>query len=173
MLEERFRDKVEVVVLTPGDPNAFEPAPGLPVEVTVGDGCAMSMVADRQFDICHSNSVLEHVGSLQRMMAFAAEVRRVAVAYYVQTPYLWFPVEPHFNLPLVGWLPPSTRAQLVWRTKLGKKRFASYAETAAFVDHCQMVDAYTLRQLFPEAELHRERLALMTKSVTAVYNPVG
>ena len=35
------------------------------------------------------------------MRAFAAETKRLADNYYIQTPYFWFPIDPHYyRIPL-------------------------------------------------------------------------
>ena len=54
---------------------------------------------DGEFDLAYSSSVIEHI-PVARRAAFAAEVRRVARGWYVQTPALSFPVEPHALLPV-------------------------------------------------------------------------
>ncbi|NBB70521.1 MAG: methyltransferase domain-containing protein [Alphaproteobacteria bacterium] len=155
--------------MTPGDRHAVERSTPFPVRVLIGDGCDMPHFDDGQFAICHSNSTIEHVGGLQRMMAFAREIQRVSKSFYIQTPYLWFPIEPHFNVPFFGWLPPPTRAQLTTRFSVGKKgKFADFAEAAAFADHCQMIDMFMMKALFPNATIHHERVALLTKSLIAV-----
>jgi SAM-dependent methyltransferase len=60
---------------------------------------------DQEFDIVHSNAVLEHVGSLNEQCEFITEVLRVSKAFFITTPNRWFPVEPHTFIPLIHLLP--------------------------------------------------------------------
>jgi SAM-dependent methyltransferase len=69
--------------------------------------------ADGEFDLAYSSSLVEHLAPADRS-AFAAEVRRVASGWYVQTPAYSFPVEPHALLPLAHWLPAGPR-RAYWR----------------------------------------------------------
>ena len=69
--------------------------------------------ADGEFDLAYSNSVIEHVPRARRAV-FAAELRRVARGWYVQTPARSFPVEPHSLLPGAHWLPVALRRPY-WR----------------------------------------------------------
>jgi ubiquinone/menaquinone biosynthesis C-methylase UbiE len=73
-------------------------------QYVVGDGCATTF-HDRQFDIVFSNSVIEHVGGLDRQRQFASECMRCGRAFFVQTPNRWFPVDTHTLLPFAHWLP--------------------------------------------------------------------
>ena len=76
------------------------------IKFTVGDATNLSAFADNTFDVVHSNSVIEHVGRWKQMRAFAKEVQRLAPAYYVQTPYFWFPIDPHYyRVPFYHWMP--------------------------------------------------------------------
>jgi ubiquinone/menaquinone biosynthesis C-methylase UbiE len=59
------------------------------IKTLVGDGCALKF-DDGSYDIVFSNSVIEHVGSWEKQQEFAAELRRVGGALWVQTPaYEW------------------------------------------------------------------------------------
>ena len=136
----------------------------------VGDACAMTEHADHSFDFVHSNSVIEHVGRWPQMRAFANEVRRLAPAYYVQTPYFWFPIDPHFyRVPFFHWLPESLRLKLLQRFHIGWSPATPDVDGAmAMVMDVVLVDRQQFGALFPDAEVIAERLALLPKSLIAL-----
>jgi SAM-dependent methyltransferase len=63
--------------------------------------------ADKQFDACWSNAVLEHVGGPERQVTFLREVKRVSRTAFITTPNRFFPVEVHTRTPLLHHLPKS------------------------------------------------------------------
>ena len=77
------------------------------------DAAAGLPFSDEEFDLVYCSSVIEHVPPLRRA-AFAAELRRVGRAWFVQTPARSFPIEPHSLLPGAHWLPPRLRRSY-WR----------------------------------------------------------
>ena len=68
---------------------------------------------DGAFDLAYASSVVEHIAP-ERRARFAAELRRVARGWYVQTPAYSFPIEPHALLPFAHWLPVALRRPY-WR----------------------------------------------------------
>lgn len=138
-------------------------------ESVVGDATDLSHIDDNAFDLVHSNSVVEHVGNWDRMTKMADNVRRLAPNYFVQTPNFWFPYEPHFRTPLFQYLPEQLRAKLLMTFNLGfgGRRNSLDAAMRAVQSAC-LLDAAQMRTLFPDAELHRERVALMTKSLMMI-----
>lgn len=133
-----------------------------------GDARGLPFASD-SYDIVVSNSVIEHVGRWAEQKAMAAEVRRLAPAYYVQTPSFWFPIEPHFMVPIVHWLPEAVRADLLFHTRLGRYRKAESVDSALqTVNSITLLTARQFRTLFPDARFVRERVAGLTKSYTGV-----
>jgi len=129
------------------------------VEVAQADGTRLPY-ADREFPVAFSNSVIEHVPKeLQR--TFAAEICRVADRYFVQTPNKWFPIEPHYQLPFVQFLPDRLLKALNRRFSLGWREKGRW-------EPITLLGARELRRLFPDAEIHRERVLGLTKSLMAV-----
>ena len=57
--------------------------------------------ADKAFDICWSNAVLEHVGGRAEQTAFLREAARTARQAFITTPNRFFPIEVHTRLPLL------------------------------------------------------------------------
>lgn len=136
----------------------------------VGDACNLSQFADRQFDLAHSNSVIEHVETWSNMKAFAAETRRVAEFYYVQTPYFWFPIDPHYHkMPLFHWLPRPTRAWLLGVFPIAYSGLIKTTDMAyEVVDRARLLDGRQFRFLFPDATTSFERFSGLPKSLIAI-----
>lgn len=60
---------------------------------------------DKEFDVCWSNAVLEHVGNTEMQLGFLKEIVRVSKRAFVTTPNRYFPIELHTRTPLLHWLP--------------------------------------------------------------------
>ena len=89
------------------------PRPEYPGPFVQADVLAGLPFAAGAFDLAYCSSVIEHIDPADRA-AFAAEVRRVARGWYVQTPAFSFPIEPHALLPFAHWLPVAVRRPY-WR----------------------------------------------------------
>ena len=134
-----------------------------------GDARDLSVFPDAEFDIVHSNSVIEHVGLWGDMKLMAAEVRRVGRAYYVQTPNFWFPIEPHYFFPVLHWLPLAWRVKIALRVALGNwPRAASVDEAMTAQQAAILLDSRAFEALFPDAKMHKERFFGLAKSLIAI-----
>lgn len=135
----------------------------------VGNGCDLSEIDDNSFHIAHSNSVIEHVGGWDQMVQFAHEISRVSNNYFVQTPYFWFPIEPHFMTPFYHWLPIPLRVSLLMKFNLGHRRKQDNVDGAVqSVVSIQLLDKKMYTELFPDAIIIMERIFLLPKSMIAV-----
>lgn len=112
--------------------------------------------ADQEFDVAYANSVIEHIPP-ERRDAFAREVRRVARGWFIQTPALSFPIEPHALLPAAHWLPRSVRRRY-WRLGAGGDP-----------DEVTLLRRRELEGLFGPAR--PERFGPLTKSWISVHRP--
>jgi hypothetical protein len=138
------------------------------VRYVAGDARKMSMFADGEFDICFSNSVIEHLGTFADQELAAQEIRRVARGYFVQTPNMWFPLEPHFLVPFWQFAPVAFRAYLLQRRDLGWiKRQEDPLLARSQVESVRLLSAKELAQLFPDSRIDREKLGPLTKSIIA------
>ena len=119
---------------------------------------------DESFDVAYSNSLLEHVGR-DNQPKVAAEIKRVARRYWVQTPYRYFPVEPHYYGLFYHQMPRALRRLIAaYWTPLIEKRNCYLSE----VDTIYLLDTQELQALFSEAEVIQEKFLGLTKSVIAV-----
>ena len=135
---------------------------------SVGNGLALEYKKG-DVDLIFSNSVIEHVGSYENQQIFANEVRRVSDKYIIQTPSLWFPLEPHSLLPLFQFLPHSFRALLIMTFNINYFPKATTYKAAIIVSHSTLMFTHKrFKQLFPEAEIQVERFLGIPKSYTAI-----
>jgi hypothetical protein len=127
-----------------------------------------SLFAGRKFDLVMSNSVIEHVGGWRDMQDFAANVRRLAHRYYVQTPTYWFPFEPHFRFPGFQYLPKRLRVALIMRRSVGFfPRIADQAEAEKIIDEHALISTRQMAELFGDAAISHERFLGLSKSIIA------
>ncbi len=151
-------------------PRAKQDAPS-DVTWVSGDGRQLPF-ANRSFDIVFSNSVIEHVGATGEQRAFAHEIARVGVHYWVQTPNRRFPIELHLLTPFVHLLPRSWQRRLiprftVWELLTRPKPDERDYYLSHFLNDVRLLDGAGLRDLFPGARLLRERFFGLTKALIA------
>lgn len=139
------------------------------IRPTAGDATDLADHADGSFDIAFSNSVIEHLFTLENQQRMADEVRRVADAYWVQTPNFWFPVEPHFLVPAWHWLPEDARVAILQRRGVGwAGRCPDPQRAREVVQEHRLMRRAELARLFPDAVIVGERIGGLTKSWTAL-----
>lgn len=147
------------LVNLPGDLHGTG-APGF--SYVEADACDLSTVfRDGQFDLVFSNSVIEHVGDEGRQTMFAREVRRLAPAYWVQTPSSRCPIEAHTGVPFYWKLPDGYRRHMLQRWHGQMPKWAS------MIDGTRVLDRSRMAELFPRAQFFIERLVGMEKSYAA------
>jgi hypothetical protein len=133
-----------------------------------GDATDMRAIGTGEFDVVFSNSVIEHVGSLEQQRRMAEEVQRVGKRYFVQTPHRYFPLEPHFLLPYFQFWPLAVRVFLVrhfnvgWYKKIPDKHLAT-KEVASI----RLLTEREIMQLFPGSTIYKEKFLGLTKSLIA------
>jgi Methyltransferase domain len=187
MLVERFPHMQQMSVLDlGGTAGAWRVAPILPArlvllnvdppgdlpgaEAVIGDACdPPPRLRDERFDLVFSNSLIEHVGGHWRRQALAEVVRSVADHYWVQTPYRYFPVEPHYVGPLFQFVPLAARGRLIARWPIGS--LATVKDPAVGVAQAQQTELLSrteMRGYFPDGIVLHERILGATKSLIAV-----
>ncbi|SEK45439.1 Methyltransferase domain-containing protein [Bosea lupini] len=151
---------------------AKPPSPDPRFHVVQGDARDVNAFGDQSFDFVHSNSLIEHVGRWADMKRVAAEIRRLAPNYYVQTPNFWFPLDPHSNAPIMHWLPQPLQRRMVSSKARGfYAKAASLDQAMQIVEGTTMLDRAQLAELFPDAEILTENVLFLPKSLIAIRAP--
>lgn len=142
---------------------------GSTVRHIAGDACNLpsAIEADR-FDLVFSNSVIEHVGGHYRRHAFAETVRKAAPRCWVQTPYRYFPIEPHFVFPGAQFLPLSARSLLPQKWPLSFCRSTDRQGAVRATQEIELVSITDMRAYFPDADVLLERIIGIPKSIIVV-----
>jgi hypothetical protein len=138
-------------------------------ELVIGDACdPPPELRERSFDLVFSNSVIEHVGGIYRRQQFADYVAAAAPRYWIQTPYRYFPLEPHWLFPGFQFLPLNVRAALSRTWPLMHTRSTTREGSIDTALDVELIGLTELRHLFPDAAIHKERVFGLVKSIIAV-----
>jgi ubiquinone/menaquinone biosynthesis C-methylase UbiE len=131
----------------------------------VGDARNMKNFQDNQFDVVFSNSVIEHLGAYKAQLEMANEIKRVGKRYFVQTPNLYFPVEPHFVFPFFQFLPLEVKVLLMTNFSLGwYEKFIDKKVAIEEANSIKLLNKKQFSNLFPNANLFEEKIFGLTKS---------
>jgi Methyltransferase domain len=137
--------------------------------VIQGDACDRSTIAG-SFDLVFSNSVIEHLGGPRYRRNFAQVVHDLAPYHWIQTPYRYFPLEPHFLFPGFQFLPPATKIAISYSWPLSARHKQDTDHVAYVMDH-ELLTVTEMRALFPTSEIICERAMGLVKSLIATRHP--
>ncbi len=132
------------------------------------EAVAAELSAKGGYDLVFSNSTIEHVGGHSQRRKFVSAVESLAPLHWIQTPYRYFPVEPHFVAPGFQFLPLAARARLVRRWPLVHSRPDSPESAMDAVINIELLTRTEMRYLFPHSVLLSERVLGAPKSLIAV-----
>jgi 2-polyprenyl-3-methyl-5-hydroxy-6-metoxy-1,4-benzoquinol methylase len=133
-----------------------------------GDATNLSQFGDEYFDVVFSNSVIEHLFTWGNQILMAREVERVGKNYFVQTPNLYFPLEPHWLFPFFQFLPKKFKIFLTKNFSLGHiGKIRNTKMATKQVEEVKLLSEGDLRTMFPNAHLYKEKFMLFNKSFVA------
>jgi hypothetical protein len=133
-----------------------------------GDACnPPPAVQNAKFDLVYSNSTIEHVGGHARRCDFADVIHAMAPYHWIQTPYRYFPIEPHWLFPGLQFLPQCTRAWAIRHWPLSPAR-PNPEQALRDVLEVDLLSTTQMQYHFPRSEVVRERVLGLTKSLIAV-----
>ena len=174
LLSREYLERHQVQVVIVNHQNELTQDSNDPIfEYINGDACDLAQFEDNSFDIVHSNSVIEHVGSWRKMKEFSREANRLAPYLFIQTPYFWFPVEPHFIKAFYHWWPKPIRVASRMHTRFHNRSLASTLDEAWSRVESEpiLLDQRSFRYLYPDCEIVKERFGFLIKSLTAYRGP--
>jgi 2-polyprenyl-3-methyl-5-hydroxy-6-metoxy-1,4-benzoquinol methylase len=132
-----------------------------------GNATDMSEFKNGHFDLVFSNSVIEHLYTLEQQKKMASEIRRVGKSYFIQTPNVYFPIEAHYALPFAQYYPKAFLHFILTQTKLSRLKKWSSAEASQYIAEIRLLNSQEMKALFPGTSLLKEKVLGLTKSITA------
>jgi 2-polyprenyl-3-methyl-5-hydroxy-6-metoxy-1,4-benzoquinol methylase len=137
------------------------------IHAVQGDATDMSEFEKGSFDLVFSNSVIEHLYTLEQQQKMASEILRVGKSYFIQTPNVYFPIEAHYALPFAQYYPKGLLHLILTQTKFSRLKKWSSAEASQYIAEIRLLNAQEMKALFPGASLLKEKVLGLTKSITA------
>lgn len=160
--------KIRIVLVNYGDPADVKLGNDY-VDRLSGDATKPDVYGATEFDLIHSNSVIEHVGAWPAIRSMANCILATGKPFYLQTPNYWFPIEPHFRFVGWHWLPESWRAALLMRGRRGfRGQSATFDEAMGQVESVKLLTGRQLRALFPGSEIRSEWFGPLIKSFMVI-----
>jgi hypothetical protein len=147
------------------------PLPNLPSNMKYIQGDGMNLqFADKSFDIVFSNSVIEHLFTLENQKKFALEVERVGKSLWIQTPARSFFFEPHFLAPFFQFLSKNSQVKLARNFTLwGWLARPSQENVLKMVSEIHLLTKKELQSFLPNCVIYKEKFfGLLTKSYIAI-----
>ncbi len=150
----------------------LEPQPSDPpswIRADQADICDLpGHIASGAYDLVFSNAVIEHVGGHAQRLRFADTVHKLANRHWIQTPYRYFPIEPHWLFPGFQFLPLTVRGEISRRWPLVHTQSVSHADGVRAALEVELLSRTEMAVYFPDSELRLERALGMVKSLIAV-----
>lgn len=139
------------------------------MQCLVGDVCEPPAALQREsFDLVFSNSVIEHVGGHARRLRMAEVVHDLGDHHWIQTPYRYFPIEPHWLFPGFQFLPTKLQGHIGARWPLTWSGRVPYENALADAMDVELLDRTQMQHYFPGSRLVAERVMGIPKSLIAI-----
>jgi hypothetical protein len=139
------------------------------IRVDRADACDLpAHIASRRYDLVFSNSVIEHVGGHSQRQHFADTIHTLADRHWVQTPYRYFPIEPHWLFPGFQFLPLSARAGISRHWPLAHSPSKGREESVQQAMSVELLSRTEMAFYFPGSMIGSERILGIVKSLVAI-----
>lgn len=145
----------------------LEPTSHPQIKSLTGDATQMDEFENQSFDLVFSNSVIEHLYTLENQEKMAKEIIRIGERYFIQTPNKYFPIEAHYALPFAQFLPKNLVYHILTKTPLSRLKRWEKKEASQSLKEIRLLNEQEMRSLFPSCQIFEEKVLGLTKSITA------